>query len=365
MIKLKTTLVVLTLVLVSLAGLAHASPLSEAAASMAAGESMRFATKGYNDDLIRACGKSTFITDWARDAVWNSFTKEVQFVGQGHYACQKQIKYSEATNTWSEVGRKSLDEVDIGHGYEHNTIDPDTGTMYYAKYNSNTISKYTADGTWTKLPTLPGPKAITKAIEYFPEMDGLVVVDKKAGVWLFGENTNRWRKLSNPVPMGPYHIFAEYSPVDEVIIFGGGNGSTAVNKLEADGTVSRVADSPFQLGIDRGLVQPDTSDGGFIAFSKDDTQYGYDVPSNTWSLLGRENISITNSTISAIIPEYNVIFFATKNEGVTLYKLNAIPEPSTLTLFGFATAVLATRRRKRTRTSTRDIWLLARIRGSK
>ncbi len=94
---------------------------------------------------------------------------------------------------------------------------------------------------------------------------------------------------------------------DDVIIFGGGNGSTAVNKLEADGTVSRVADSPFQLGVDRGLVQADTSDGGFIAFSKDKTQYGYDVPSNTWSLIGNENVSITNSTISAVIPEYNVM----------------------------------------------------------
>ncbi|MCF6263053.1 MAG: hypothetical protein L3J24_05640 [Xanthomonadales bacterium] len=297
------------------------SALSIAAASMEVGESMIFDTIGFDYDLVNACGASTFIVDWARDAVWNSFNQEIHFIGQGHYACQKHIKYLENDNTWYEVSRADWEDVGIRHAYEHNTIDTGTGAFYYGRYNSKSIKKY-LNGNWTTLPSFPGPRAITRAIEYFPEMNGLVVLDSQAGILLFNEITDEWSVLSGPVEMGAYHVFAEYSPVHKVIIFGGGNGSTKVNKLTADGTVdTNIADSPVVLGVasNQGLVQVDTSTGNFLAFLDNNTQYEYDVASDSWSFFDDENISIS-STISVVIPEYDVILFASRS-GVTLYKL--------------------------------------------
>ena len=325
--NLKTDLALFSLLIVLIAGSnsVFASKLSEAANSMAPGEWRSFDTQGFTRDLVNACGAATFITDYARDAVWNPYSREVHFVGQGHYACQKHIRYNENDNTWYEVSRAGYESVGIGHAYEHNTIDPATGTIYYAKYNSRVILKY-ENGSWSSLPDFPDSPAITKAIEYFPEMNGLIVVDPEAGIWLFSEITKNWKKLSNPVEMGPYHVFAEYSPVHKVIIFGGGNGSTKVNKLDANGNVfiDNIANSPGELGTrhDQGLVQADTSTGNFLAFMSDNTQYVYDVPSNTWSLVGNKPISIA-STVSAAIPEYNVILFASADDGVHLYKLGA------------------------------------------
>jgi len=255
--------------------IATASKLAEAAASMQPGEWKSFETIGFSTDLVNACGASTFIVDYARDAVWNSLKKEFHFIGQGHYACQKHIKYSEADNTWVEISRASHTDVGIGHAYEHNTIDPATGAFYYAKYNSKKIRKY-LDGSWSTLPNFPAPQAITKAIEYFPEMNGLIVVDPKSGIWLFNELTDEWSKVSDLVDMGPYHIFAEYNPVSQVIIFGGGNGSKKINKLDANGvvTVTGIPNSPQTLGVasDQGLVQADTSSGNFLAFMDNNTQ---------------------------------------------------------------------------------------------
>jgi len=323
-LKKDAALFVLFIILMITGNSVFASKLSEAASSMAPGEWKSFDTQGFTRDLVNACGAATFITDYARDAVWNPFSREVHFIGQGHYACQKHIRYSENDNTWYEVSRAGYESVGIGHAYEHNTINPATGTIYYAKYNSKVILKY-ENGAWTSLPDFPDSPAITKAIEYFPEMNGLVVVDPDAGIWLFSEVTKSWKKLSNPVEMGPYHGFAEYSPVYKVIIFGGGNGSTKINKLDANGTVhvDNIANSPGELGArgDQGLVQVDTSTGDFLAFMSDNTQYVYDVPSNTWSLIGNKAISIA-STISAVIPEYNVVLFASADDGVHLYKLS-------------------------------------------
>lgn len=57
--------------------------------------------------------------------MWDPVKREVRFVGQGHNEAEKMIVYSESDNSWK--GISGPNSGGIGHGYDHNAINPATG----------------------------------------------------------------------------------------------------------------------------------------------------------------------------------------------------------------------------------------------
>src|SRR5262249_23766286 len=78
--------------------------------------------------------------------------------------------------------------------------------------------------------------------------------------------------------------FAEYSPVHKVMIFGGGNGSSDLHKLDANSKVTTQKKAPIGLGTMQTIVTLDPVSGDFLVFSKNGSFYVYHVLNHAWKL---------------------------------------------------------------------------------
>jgi hypothetical protein len=305
------------------------SVLGNLVAQMKPGEWKVLNTKGYGFNLLEACDGYHSILAWANTGEWYADAREFHFIGQGHYACQKHIVYNVMTNTWTTLPLAQTPE--IGHGYEHNALDPATGDYYYREWNSTTIMKRTrATGSWSELPNIPGSlnAQVASAIDWFPELGtkgSLVFVDSVAGIWAFDAASRTWNELSDPLPMGDYNIFSAYNPAHAVVLFGGGNGSFNVYKLDSSGRITSCKNSPIELGIARAVVEFEPNTGKYLAFANSGQLYQYDVASNAWSLLGSHPVMTyaRDWRVASALSTYGVIFFITwdyDNSKVLLYK---------------------------------------------
>lgn len=265
---------------------------------------------GYNFDLLVSCAGSDCadnILNYAAKGLWNPNTREMHYLGQGHGGrLFKHISYSEATNRWALEAKPYWDCspsptcYSMVHGYEHSTIDPATGTIYARKFNSTQMFKWVrSTKTWSELPTAPNP-AVASAVEWFPEMNGFLLVGG-GQIHAFSEATRSWRSLATDLPMGGYSNVATYNPVHKVAIVGGGDGSRALYRVTASGSVTRIADAPGGVGIYSGILTTDPVSGKVLLFTASGSVHEYDVPANRWSSL--------SSSIPLWAPDSNKIAY--------------------------------------------------------
>ena len=331
-------------------GSAHASPLSDAAASLQPGESVKVKTHLSGGTL--SPDGANFIM-WASSGVWDPTRHEVRFVGKRYSLFRHRfLVYSENSDTWSS-DRALPGELTCdcnGHGYDHNTIDPTTGTNYFRIYNSHTIWAW--NGSWSTIPPIPdGSIDIAASISWVNGL-GLVYVDKYKFVYYNGSS---WQSLGTP-PAVNYHAVSEYNPTSQTLIYGGGNDVTAMWKMDANRRVSRIKDPPFPQGASetQTVLVSDPASDSFISWKKRSTSFAaYDVGSDTWSTLARASgdgstpargapALSTDDTAGAVIgipiSNYGVIMFVqflgSGDAGVWVYKHSpsvalATPNPPT------------------------------------
>lgn len=320
----------------------YASALSDAADTLQAGDWMEFNTQGYGGSLLDACDGEHSILEWSNKAVWNPVRREVLFVGQGHVSCAKHIRFQESSNAWSTSSLPAGIET-FGHGFEHNTVDPMNGDLYYRNYNSDQIERFDgSSGSWSPLPRIGSSTQVAGAIEYFPEAEGLLYVDGDFGVYFYEKQSNAWSLIANTAvaldnskptaSMGPYGNFASYNPVDKVVYFGGGNDSNRFYKLSAQGQVSQLADSPVPIRPGTSLTVADPSTGLQLVFSDDGVQYEYSSGSNTWSNAGTHPVMdyARDWRIATPISTHGVIMFLTwdfSDSKVLLYRYGSVSRP--------------------------------------
>src|SRR5262245_31505984 len=118
--------------------------------------------------------------------------------------------------------------------------------------------------------------------------------------------------------MGPYHNFAEYSPVHKVILFGGGNGSSDLYKLDAAGKVTALKKAPIGLGTMQSIVTLDPVSGDFLIFGKGGSFYVYDVTSDAWKRQGGK-VPIFEPTRVADNKVWHVTATPVSTYGVTMF----------------------------------------------
>ena len=310
------------------------SELAKLAAGMKPGSWAELKTEGYTAALLKV--QNHHILEYTGAAAWDLASQQVLFVGQGHYSALRFISYSAKTNAWKLrdtppwwKGDPLTGKGPIGHAYYNNTIDPANGVFFLHQSATRLVHRYdVAKDSWTTLPEIAG--AYTghgTAIAYFPEMKGLVRV--LAGtVHFYSDEKKTWSVLKDKLPMGPYHNVAQYCAAKKLVVFGGGNKSKDLYKLDAEGKITPLKAAPFEVGINTTVVTSDPGSGDLLVLHKDDQFYSLDAAADGWKELGVKGMPFqmkgsSFDVVATPISNHGVTFFFTaerKGLKVCLYK---------------------------------------------
>ena len=265
--------------------------MARLAAGMKPGQWAELKTEGLSMKVFSDGGHHAL--QYTDEAVWDPRSRQLLFCGEGHGAAPRFVKYAEGNNRWTVLPLPGFGPV---HAYDHQAIDPLSGTYYRGRYYSREIQQYNVrEGTWSKLTDIPassglGGSRITFGFEYFPEMRGLVVFLSAGSLYFYDIPKNHWRQLAGKLGQYAYHEIARYNPVHKVVVFGGGNDSKGYRskdlwKLDASGQVTKLRDAPLPIGVTSTIFTVDPASGKYLVFGREEQVYEYDVASDTWAKL--------------------------------------------------------------------------------
>lgn len=265
--------------------------LAVTAAGMAAGSWTTFTcnySTGTLDALLDVSNPPHRCTEYADKGVWDAGRKQIYFTGGGHASQEKTIVYSDATNTWTDLGSPPWYSVNPGgatHGYQHNTFAG--STHYYLQFQTTTLHTRNVDtgnANWGLLNTSGvdlGSDGAIGSLEWFPTFgSGSLIIVDFAGVYRW--NGSSWSTLGNPA-IGGYQNAGVYSPIRDLMYFGGGNGSNQLYTLSRTGTITPRANCPIEFGINASITTVDPVSGKLLVIGKDKSMNVYDPASNSWS----------------------------------------------------------------------------------
>jgi len=268
---------------------APSTPMGRLAAEMKPGTWAELKTQGIVETL-KATGVSGAIFGYSEGGAWDPVSRRFLYVGGDHNGVAQFVSYSADDNTWRVLPQPGWIGKSTMHGYDHNAVDPVHRVFYHFPFGdkSRIGRRYDlAKNEWSDLPKLDPQEYLACAVgvAYFPELEALVVANGgggKGSVHAFRPKTGQWTTLAHDLPMGDYHNFAEYNPVRKVIVFGGGNGSPFLYKLDAAGTVTPLGKAPIGLGVMQSIVTVDPVGGDYLVFGKGGEFYSFDVAANRW-----------------------------------------------------------------------------------
>jgi hypothetical protein len=270
---------------------------------------------------------------YSNSAAWDSVRGILHFIGKdagpGDFY---HVEYVESSNSWVELG--TLLDGTFGHGYDHNTVDVTTGTVYHRVFERADVLKYPIGGPWSRATSWPGSDlevaigtcwwtgmfkgagAAGALIVYNSGVEGgeVQVYDPLRGKW-FG-------RIAGFGGTSTYHAFAECSAVHNVAIFGGGNDNPRkVWRLNQDRTVTVMSEAPVDLGIQRANVTVDPVTGNFLIMGYHQLWEYNPTGGGTWTqqrgtrtppeAVGNPGPPDLDSVISAPIPNYGVTMYVT------------------------------------------------------
>jgi hypothetical protein len=320
-----------------------ATPLTDVAASLAPGQWGELATTNFNEATL-GDGTSFAVFWFSEDLAWDGANRRLYFVGGGHDSDAQFLTWSESTNAWTRAKPAGgVWHPTFSHAYDHLALIPSRNRLYFrqpASDSNDRIEIYDiGSATWSRSAVMPSRPACCGALEYFPELGGLVMAAGPGPVFLYDPGGNSWRELANNVAIGDFHNFAEYSPVHRVMIFGGGEGANgrALFRINANGQVARLGDAPQRIGITYSVVTTDPVSGDFLVFF-DNASWQFNPITDTWTplsavppwrSLGSPGIF---AAVATPIPELGIVVvakYAGDNSRVYLYRHSAsVPRPS-------------------------------------
>ena len=148
--------------------------IGKLAATIKPGEWAELKSAGYDqatlmrgDDILAYSGK----------AAWDRVSQQVLFIGQVHLKGPPVfIAYSATDNAWRRMPTpKWAEPLKWFHAYENNAADSARGVFYHHSSASGLVHQYVVSKEkWSTLAELKAPTGHGTALEYFPEMKGLV-----------------------------------------------------------------------------------------------------------------------------------------------------------------------------------------------
>jgi hypothetical protein len=277
---------------------------------MAPGSWAQLVVSGQNAALGVTGNASTgSILPYSNSAVWNPFSKAVEFVGKDAGSRPyRHVRYEEDGNQWVVVQGDTGFSM-IGHGYDHNVLNPHTGDLYFRLYGETLAVKRKALGatSWGDLPTPSGAAQVSigacwwsgsfagggsqgslmifnSGNAYNNANDGQIVAyNPLTNVWFY----NQTGKSPFYGSDATYNSVMEYSDRKNVAVYGGGN--VAPNKLwrlNSDGSQTALTNVPSgkAVGMHRGLICADPVTGNFLLLSGGELWELDPSGTGTWTL---------------------------------------------------------------------------------
>ncbi|HWB74632.1 MAG TPA: hypothetical protein VG755_06745 [Nannocystaceae bacterium] len=311
--------------------------LADLAETITVGEFVRLDTTGLDSALIDA-GGGHHVLQYSDKGVWDPNTCQALFTGGGHLTLVKFLGYSASENTWFQAPNPtwwcettSEDPYACStHAYGHNALNPATGDYWFRTFNNpavhHTVAASPVSAQWDEAPVLPSTPAscIATALEYFPEIGGLVYVDCAGQtIQVLYDGASEWEQLPGTYPMGGLHDYAVYNPVLGQVLFGLGNDSLALHLLDGNGDVTTIAEPPrgFHPSPDDPetfrILTVDPISGRFIAVSPSGDVYDYDAGSDAWAATGS---APENLQIAIPVTTYGVVLFVSLEPAMYVYR---------------------------------------------
>jgi hypothetical protein len=256
---------------------------------------------------------------WSDSAVWDPAGRQVRWIGgpgtcctDGRPATYQLIVYDVASDTWSI---EATPFEGSGHSYDASAFDPVTRTHYFALFEDRAVKRLRG-GEWdSPLPDLPWRAQPAVALAWLPDLGAsgslLYVNGNGETAWFDG---SRWNEVIAPEPWGEYAVFAEYSPVSDLVWVGGGEGRPRVHyALDSGGGLRRLSDAPFSLSNASAHHAADPVTGRFVVatWESSPTWWEFDAVADRWTALEslRGVPSFMGSVFQVPIPECGVILY--------------------------------------------------------
>lgn len=315
--------------------------LADLAASIEVGTFVPLATDGLTAELIDA-GNGHNVLQYSDKGVWDPNTCQALFTGGGHLSLVKFLGYSASENTWFQAPNPTWwcettpdDPYACStHAYGHNALDPATGSYWFRTFNNAAVhhtqvaSPIVAE--WDEAPGLDASAAscIATALEYFPELGGLVYVDCTAqAVQVLYDGASAWEVLPGTYPMGPYHNYATYNAALGQVLFGAGNGSDQLYLLDGSGAAEPIAAPPRQFHPSPDdpstfrILTADPISGRFIAIAPAGDVFEYDAGTDQWTQMGYS--APENLQIAIPVSTYGVVLYVSLEPAMYVYRHTA------------------------------------------
>ena len=299
--------------------------LGRTAASMSRGQWVPLSRpEGLSADLFKSRAGTTL--GYIDKACHDPVHRQLRFIGVAHYGDQRFHQYDETSHGFSNLPDPPWDDGGdrspsfIGHGYQHNTIDPATGDFYFRIYGSKKVHRLIrATGEWRLLAPAPNT-AITGGLEWVPS------IGTAGGLILYlGESCHRWDKATDTwttpeykaFPGQTYHTVAVRSAPTETVVFGGGNAGRRLWRIGADGGAAPIPDCPIPVGINASVTTSCPVSGDVLVFGPDNTLASFRLSVNRWSTdrlpADAPNFGRVGKTVKRIVaasmPTYGAVFF--------------------------------------------------------
>lgn len=287
--------------------------LGAAASRLKPGSWGEIRTKGFGRPLLDA-GAGEHLLTLSQEAKWDPQARQVHVVGFAHPDRVRHVLYDERTNTWHPVPLKDPPSG-LGRTYDHLAFNPVARKLYFRGFDSSTVHEYAlADGSWGRLPILPRGTVDIGALEYFPEMNGLIL-SGSGDVWLYPFRSRAWKTLATGLELRSSYAWAEYDPVHKVMLLGEGKNARALYRVDASGRVERRSDPPVDLGDSEGTAVADPVGGKLLLLSRKQggSFHEYDVPGDRWTRLETPPPALLQPppsyTAAAALAEHGVILY--------------------------------------------------------
>jgi hypothetical protein len=291
--------------------------------------------------------------NYADSGAWNPKDRCFYFFGSGHLAYPAFIRYCEATNEWTHLPvppwiEELPDDVSMwsytSHAYDSNTIDVTNQIFYTKRRQSSELFAFDLSSyEWSRVSYSAMSATAEDALTMFNGV-GLLFLTSKDDRVNFLPLVNGERNLStdngsikkSALPVFNYHNTAEYSPILDAALVGGGNGSSQLYWVSRQSLTSSEFTSPTAIApAPENILTTNYGSGGWLVFDPVDGRfviqavqgsiYKFDHTANDWSRIGTSPLPKNGEygighTAAAVIPDYQVIMFVNAQTGVWFYK---------------------------------------------
>lgn len=312
------------------------SALGTMASSMAAGTWAQLSPAPSGLGNFIGGSVSGIRTGFSTKMAFDPASRRIYYIGCDHAQAQIFHQYDEASNAWTILTPTPFG-APTKHGYEHSTFDTLHGKLYHRPYGTNGIYRWDGGGNWTFVDysaSLNYPAA-ANGVAFFKELgaNGSIIVyqdengtnGKVIGIDPVTQKVTIYASGTTLSGSGDPHNFAQYSPTQQIVWFGGGNGSSKNWKINSAGAVSALVDTPAALGQigpadNCALPVCNPATGSFLVIKNSTTWYDFN-PSGSGSFTARggtatpwaSNVFDSSQpmfgTVACPIHDYGVIVF--------------------------------------------------------